>query len=301
MVGYCERDAYAARCLMARMEDEALERAPIWDDLTTFDARPWRGAVDLVLAGFPCQPWSAAGKRRGLEDERWIWPDIAKIIGECEPGLVFLENVPGLRRAGLREVLSDLAALGFDAEWQDFAASDVGAPHRRQRLFILAHRDGAGCGVIGIGGLLDGEREARRHDADRRDADMGLAQRARRQTAGGPAQHAAAELGAGGRDVADAGGAGREGSERGAEALGSTPELRRPFPPGPSDAAGWTEYIRAGGPQPSIRRGADGLPDRLERLRALGNGVVPLVAALAFRVLAERAGLVRLDALLGGK
>jgi DNA (cytosine-5)-methyltransferase 1 len=163
-VCYIEREAFAAAVLLARMDDQALERAPIWDDLTTFDAGRWRGCVDIVSAGFPCQPWSVAGKRKGTKDDRWIWPAIVRIIREVEPLSVFVENVPGLYRHGLREVLSDLASLGFDAEWTDIRASEVGAPHRRERVFVLAYRDGAGLAKLGSGGLFDGERASRGHD-----------------------------------------------------------------------------------------------------------------------------------------
>jgi DNA (cytosine-5)-methyltransferase 1 len=97
--------------------------------------------VDLVSAGFPCQPWSAAGKGRGTDDERWIWPEIACAIRDLGPGIVFLENVPPLvARGGLAPVLGDLASLGFDAEWALLRASAVGAPHGRERLFVLAWR-----------------------------------------------------------------------------------------------------------------------------------------------------------------
>jgi DNA (cytosine-5)-methyltransferase 1 len=138
-VGYVERDAFAAAVLVARMEDAALDSAPVWDDVADFDGRSWRGVVDCVAAGFPCQPFSAAGKRRGTADERWLWPDIARVLREVGPRWVFLENVPGLVRRGLADVLRDLAALGFDAEWGLLSAAAVGAPHKRERLFLLAH------------------------------------------------------------------------------------------------------------------------------------------------------------------
>jgi len=95
-VGYVEREAFAAAVLVARMEDQALDRAPVWDDLTTFDGHPWRGRVDLVAAGFPCQPSSHAGQRLGTADERWLWPHVARVVREVGPSLVFIENVPGL-------------------------------------------------------------------------------------------------------------------------------------------------------------------------------------------------------------
>lgn len=96
------------------------------------------GPVDVICGGFPCQPASVAGKRRGTDDPRWLWPEFARIVREFRPKVVFAENVPGLRSAGMRVVLSDLSASGYDAEWATLAASDLGAPHLRKRLFIVA-------------------------------------------------------------------------------------------------------------------------------------------------------------------
>ena len=138
-VCHVERDAYAAAILMERMEQKRLDQAPIWDDLDTFDGEPWCGRVDLITAGFPCQPFSAAGAHRGLDDDRWLWPSIARIITEIRPRFVVLENVPPVIRHGLPAVLADLAQLGFDAEWGLYSAADVGAPHRRQRWWCVAY------------------------------------------------------------------------------------------------------------------------------------------------------------------
>ena len=150
-VCFVEREAYAAAVLAARMEDGFLPPAPVWSDVTTFDGHPWRGVVDLIAGGFPCQDISSAGKRAGIIDgERsGLWREFARIIREVGPRLVFVENVAALVVRGLDVVLGDLAALGFDAEWGVFRASDVGAPHRRERVFILAHRQGGGFGVVG--------------------------------------------------------------------------------------------------------------------------------------------------------
>ena len=139
VICYVEREAYAAAVLVARMESGALDPAPVWSDLATFDAEPWRGVTDCVTSGFPCQPFSAAGNRRGLDDERWLWPAIAGIIRVVRPRFVFLENVPELIAAGLSAILGDLALLGFDAAWSVLRAADVGAPHLRRRVFVLAH------------------------------------------------------------------------------------------------------------------------------------------------------------------
>ena len=92
-VAYVERDSYAAAVLVARMEEERLDQAPIWDDLCTFDGTAWRGRVDLITAGFPCQPFSTAGNQRGVDDERWIWPNIAGIIAK-DTNLVTSEMNP---------------------------------------------------------------------------------------------------------------------------------------------------------------------------------------------------------------
>ena len=99
------------------------------------------GSHDVVCAGFPCQPVSVAGKRKAQDDPRWLWPSVARAIGSVQPILVVLENVPGLRTLGLRDVLADLARLGFDAAWDYLRAADVGAPHLRRRLFVCAWRD----------------------------------------------------------------------------------------------------------------------------------------------------------------
>lgn len=120
-----------------------------WPGVVRFrDIRAVTGAelepVDLIAGGFPCQPSSVAGKRAGERDPRWLWPEFARLIKAIEPGWVLIENVPGLRSAGMRSVLADLASLGFDAEWEDFGAYEFGAPHRRVRLFVVAtHPDRA--------------------------------------------------------------------------------------------------------------------------------------------------------------
>jgi len=143
-VCFVEREAYAAGILTARMEEGHLDQAPIWDDIGTFDGRPWRGRVDLISSGFPCQPFSQAGTLKKKEDDRWLWPIIARIIGEVGPEYVFLENVPGLLFGGVDSVLGSLAEMGYNAAWGRFSAAGVGAPHIRQRLFILARRRQSG-------------------------------------------------------------------------------------------------------------------------------------------------------------
>ncbi|NEX48189.1 DNA cytosine methyltransferase [Rhodobacter sp. ETT8] len=115
--------------------------APIWTDLRSFDARPFRGAFDTVLAGYPCQPFSAAGKRGGTGDPRHLWPEVARVIFELRPEWVFLENVAGHVTLGLETVLRELWGLGYTPAAGLFSAAEVGAPHQRLRIFILAHTD----------------------------------------------------------------------------------------------------------------------------------------------------------------
>ena len=134
-----EIDRYAASVLVARQNNGQLPPFPVWDDVRTFDGRPWRGIVDVISGGFPCQDISAAGKGAGLEGERsGLWADMARIIREVRPRFVFVENSPMLVARGLGQVLGDLAALGYDATWGVFSACSVGAPHTRERLFVLA-------------------------------------------------------------------------------------------------------------------------------------------------------------------
>jgi DNA (cytosine-5)-methyltransferase 1 len=139
---HVEWDPYAQAVLVERMGQERLDKAPIWDDIATFDGKPFSGKVDWVTAGFPCQPFSLAGLGLGTQDNRWLWPHIARIISDVAPRFVLLENVPQLVKHGLSEVLYDLAKMGFDAEWGLYTAAQAGAPHERERAFILAYTDG---------------------------------------------------------------------------------------------------------------------------------------------------------------
>jgi DNA (cytosine-5)-methyltransferase 1 len=134
-----ELEPYTASVLAQRQNDGLLPAFPIWDDVRTFDGKPWRGIVDVVSGGFPCQDISAAGKGAGIGGERsGLWREMARIVGEVRPRYVFVENSPLLVGRGLTRVLSDLAALGFDARWGVIGAHEVGAPHRRERCWIVA-------------------------------------------------------------------------------------------------------------------------------------------------------------------
>ena len=134
-----EWEPYPASVLCARQNDGLLETFPIWDDVRTFDGKPWRGFVDVISGGFPCQDISAAGKGAGIDGERsGMWGEMARIIHEVRPRFVFVENSPMLTSRGLGRVLGDLASMGFDARWGVLGAADIGANHQRDRIWIVA-------------------------------------------------------------------------------------------------------------------------------------------------------------------
>ena len=247
-VVYVERGAFAASVLVARMEEKALVAAPVWDDVATFDGRRFRGVVDCVVGGSPCQDLSVAGKRAGLEGARsGLWREMLRVVRETGPAFVFWENVGGAIASALEVVASDLEGLGFRVAACTLGASDVGAPHERQRLFVLAHSDGG-----------------------------------RQSQPQGPVSNVGRRAGDGGEAMADAHDARREGHRR---SLGTLAQFT--FPPGPGDAR-WREWvgpqpsIRRGDDG-----AASGLEFAAERLELLGNGVVPQQAAAATRAWAS--------------
>ena len=244
--------------------------------------------VDLVCGGFPCQDISNAGNRAGIDGERsGLWSEYARILRVVRPRYVFVENVAALIARGMERVLGDLAALGFDAEWGVFRASDVGAPHRRERVFILAHARrigehglqpitvtrGGGAAIAGNdrGAVADtasiGRREGRPESEREGEAcSCGDGCMAHADEHGPPGER---------RDVPEDGHA---PAGRDADRCGGA----HSFPPGPDRISEWD------GPKPAIRRGADGTANRVDRLRCLGNAVVPQQAALAFMTLKRR-------------
>jgi DNA (cytosine-5)-methyltransferase 1 len=143
-IGYVEWDDYCQRVLAQRIKDGLLDEAPIFGDIRAFInegyAERYRGMVDILTAGFPCQPFSVAGKRQGEDDERNMWPQTIECICIIRPRYAFLENVPGLlTHEYIRRIYGDLAEAGYDARWCVLGADDCGAIHRRKRLWILAY------------------------------------------------------------------------------------------------------------------------------------------------------------------
>lgn len=147
-IAYCELEGFAQANLISKMEAGLLDAAPIWSDLKTFPYESFHGLVDILIAGYPCQPFSAAGKRAGKDDPRHLWPWIADGIRLLRPRLCFFENVEGHISLGLSTVISDLEELGYKVSWGIFSASECldasgrTAPHQRKRVFIMAHRSG---------------------------------------------------------------------------------------------------------------------------------------------------------------
>lgn len=166
-VGYVENEAFACSILEARMQDKTLDEAPIWTDLKTFNGRAWRGKVDCLTGGYPCQPFSVAGKKLAEKDPRHLWPEIKRLITEIEPPICFFENVGGHLRLGFEQVANDLSSLGYKVKAGLFTAQEVGAPHKRERLFILAYRDSIRSSIQPNGNFGKLEKEIRSEEKTR--------------------------------------------------------------------------------------------------------------------------------------
>lgn len=266
-VGAVELDPYCRRVLQERQTDGFLPAFPIHDDIRSFDARPWRGRVDVVCGGFPCQPWSSAGKQRGTDDPRHLWPEMARVVAECRPSLVFAENVS---LAAFEEPWRDLRGLGYRVPPAlCLAAADCGAPHLRKRWWLLAsNADG------------DQLRAQQRRFKSRRASEAKLTDDGKK----GPVANS---------------------DSHGEHAVAVDAKVARPQEPD-RDANCPRLEVRKGkcrnarqelaaivgadwwSTEPDVGRVADGVPARVDRLRGLGNAQVPICAAEAFTCLMEQ-------------
>jgi len=261
VVGYVEWDDYCQRVIAQRIEDGVFDRAPIFGDIRAFVregyASAYRGVAEVVSGGFPCQPHSVAGRGLGADDPRDQWPATRDVIGEVRPRYCFLENVPGLVASGyLGRVLGDLAALGYDAEWCVLGAHHVGAPHKRDRLWILA--------CLADADRIDGHP---RRLPERAAAEEPVASQRREELA--DAKRRRLE----GRNV-------RFADQEAIVASENSGPRREWWGEDPADDRS---------PESRVGRVADGVADRRHRLEAIGNGQVPAVAVAAWRILMSRA------------
>lgn len=270
----CEIDPYARRVL-----------AKHWPNVKRYEDVREVGAhnlesVDLICGGFPCPPVSVAGRQRGLEDERWLWPEFARIVRELRPRYVLVENVPGIlaRPEWLGAVLGDLAAAGYDVEWTVLSALEVGAPHLRRRVFVVAYR-ARGNPPDATGDGRDGRRD--NHESGRQCQEVGRTEQLSRNGRDGTVADAKGQpIEAGLRESEQAGERGRRSGDSGSAIPNATIERqpeesqsdKRNIPNCDEEAWGWWAT------EPDVGRVAARIPFRVDRLRCLGNAVVPQCA-----------------------
>ena len=249
-----EIDPYCRRVLLGRQRDGILEQFPIWDDVRTFDGKPWRGHIDIITGGFPCTDISVAGKGAGIHGEQSsMWFEMARIIREVGPRYVFVENSPILTSRGLGHVLGDLAEMGFDAEWCVLGARHAGAPHKRDRIWVLAtHTNGATMGANQRRTISHKNRDTSAEERGWEDESIGV----------GVPHH-----------ISDTYSAGLQ--EQRVE-VSTEPE------DSPIECGSWWKT------ESDVGRVVDGLAYRMDRLRVLGNGQVPAVVQLAFQTMMKR-------------
>jgi len=275
LVGFCENDSYCQQVLAKNFPG-----VPIYDDITELEADGFTG-IDLLTGGFPCQDISVAGKGEGIEGERsGLWFEMLRLISGIRPRYALIENVPMLLHRGFGRVVCDLAQIGYDAEWQIISAADVGAPHLRKRIWIVAypisinggnpHRSEPSDSLEGKGpGEPDRARGSSRTMAHSNNdglcSQQGLIKAVEEEQFG---------FGGASKDVAHSDQSGLEGRHGGimSECAGQQSAGAR----GPSASEPDGYWLT----EPDLGRVADGVPKRVDRLRGLGNAIVPQVAAL---------------------
>lgn len=292
-----ELEPYPASVLLARQNDGLLPPFPVWDDVCTFDGRPWRGLVDVVSGGFPCQDISVAGKGAGIDGARsGLWREMHRIINEVRPKFAFLENSPLLVGRGLARVLGDLAEIGYDAEWLVLGADDVGAPHVRKRIWILAGtrtRDMAHspCGKVQFGepGVMAGPVCSREGVNSAAGAGREICDPSSQRLPDGGIQPMGQSTPQPEPERPDCkiSYPADKRHVRGDGELSENEILGRPgnYHDGRAETDDCGEWWSA---EPDVGRVAHRVAARVDRLKAIGNGQVPAVAATAFRILLER-------------
>ena len=268
-VCYVEREAYPASRLVACMEEKVLDEAVVWDDAETFDGTAWRRKVDIISAGFPCQPVSVAGKRQGHKDKRWQWPTVRRIVREVRPSFVFLENVPGIKPY-IPGITADLTEIGYRWTYGFLSAAGCGAPHKRIRWFCLGYTSECGCS------RFDRRRSGQKFENGREEIPNAPDNGCSRSRLARTGRNGFEDCG---EDVPDT----EREQTRGLCESQSQSDIR-------TSCRRNTERVKLQGQnwwaiEPDVGRVAHGVPFRVDRLRALGNAVVPIVAATAWRIL----------------
>ena len=296
VIAYVEIEAFAIANLVNKMEAGLLPPAPVYTDIKTFPAHLFRDRVDLITGGYPCQPFSAAGQRKGTDDPRHLWPFIKRHIQTIRPVQCFFENVEGHISLGLSSVISDLEEDGYRATWGIFSAREAGAPHQRKRVYILGNSEHYGSSTSEIRGgasstsnnTTQGQNEASKSQrASKPDCggDLSGAYILANSNSIGLEEHGHCEpsnVVKASENVANSDSASGQGRgipcrvhEKHPDTNGSSDEFRE-------------EIAQLWLPEPRLGRVVDGCPNRVDRLRLLGNGVVPQTAAKAYLVLRER-------------
>jgi DNA (cytosine-5)-methyltransferase 1 len=270
-VCHVESEAFAVSHLIKKMEEGWLHQAPVWDDLRTFEGDRWRGKVDIITGGFPCQPFSVAGNQLGDKDERHLWPFIVEIIRSVRPRFLFFENVPGVVKWILHDILLDLASLGYNASWCIVRAADVGAPHSRARWFLWAESCDSYCD-----GFENDSTTERSHRVDNKRGKNLEGFGRELEINGGNSSEKSTEY----LSNTDSQGIQRQRSEY--EKYNREGESERFFNSGDKWDGGFGSWWEV---EPELGRLVDGASDWVDKLRILGNGVVPQQAHYALSIL----------------
>jgi DNA (cytosine-5)-methyltransferase 1 len=280
-----EWEPYPASVLCARQNDGLLPPFPIWDDIQTFDGKPWRGLIDVISGGFPCQDISVAGKGDGLDGERsGMWREMARVIREVGPRFVFVENSPMLTSRGLGTVLGDLASMGFNAKWGVLGANDIGANHQRDRIWIRG--EATNSNRIGLQkSTHECQLESQRSGQLQIEQSRNTSKMAHSERMG--CQTRTIEQGIDG--LKETSNQSSNCSKTQSNQVGNSKSTGfTPCLEGQRQGESWRASIGSSQwweIEPPLDRVADGMVDRVDRLKAIGNGQVPLCAASAWRIL----------------
>ena len=270
---YCEIDPYAQGVLLSRMSEGQLPKAPIWDDIASLRGRDLP-EIDIIYGGFPCQDISVAGRGKGLVGERsGLFFEIMRLISEIRPAFLFLENVPAITTRGLGEVTAEITKAGYDCRWITLSAAEIGANHKRDRWWLLAYSNGRYRGALSECYLRSEKSTNARSGSStlRRDLPDSYRDRVRNESGGFCGTNGESST----EPIDDSEKAGHS-ELKGLEGFGANSGESEVSKFG--NASWWAT-------EPNVGRVANGIPFRVDKLRGLGNAVVPLQAKEAFKEL----------------